>query len=453
MLKKWLQASMCVFAVASMAADETKDLEARASISPQSMEEYALKKQKGYVAYNEKRYEEAYQILSSLYQLGLDDDKLNFTLGRSAYESGRYEIALAAYERVEMLEPENSRNALELARTQYALQMYEDAHTGFMKVLSSPNLPENVRRNIEIFTAQIEDRLKKSFFYGTFKLSGVYDSNVNFGSSNDQFTLPQFGTFSSVKPKSDYMYDAALEFRHLYDIGEKNGLVVRNQLSVFKRIYDTFEEYDTTYLSYNPALLYQDLKTLYEFNFMFDRMWLHQENYLNVLTMMPTMTHTLDMTTRLIGSFKYSRLNYLRAGDNERDANVWEFGGGYQKLWPSSYGMVRGFVERQREDTKNRRIDVDYNRYRLIAEYAHQPIPSWNIKYDGEVFRRKYEDFNNLFQNVRRDEGYRLGMTVSKKFTPTLYLEGRLSQEQIWSNQAVYGYEKRTCSINLNQTF
>lgn len=417
MFKKWIKASMWVLATVTMASDGVTNPNAitTKTTTPQSMEEYALNKKKAYALYNDKRYEEAYQALSSIYHFGLDDHKLNFILGRSAYETARYEIALAAYERVEMLQPENVRNALELARTQYMLHMYEDAHSGFMKVLSSPNLPDNVRLNVELFTAQIDTQLKKWFFYGSFRAGGTYDSNVNFGSTDDQYTLPSFGTFSTTDPESDYIYDASVELRHLYDIGEKNGLVVRNQLSLLKRIYDTFEEYDTTYLSYNPALVYQDLKTLYEFNIMMDHMWLHQESYLNVFTMMPTMTHTLDMSTRLIGSVKYSHLNYLRSSDNTRDANVWEIGAGYQKLWSSSYAMVRGYIERQREDTKNSRVDVDYDRYRLVAEYAHQPIPSWQIKYDGEIYRRAFSDYSNLFQNTRRDEGYRIGATISKK--------------------------------------
>lgn len=68
-------------------------------------------------SYKAHDFSTSYKLLSKLYITRLSDANLNFYLGRSAYETGHYEMALAAFERVQMLEPSNLRNRLEMGRT------------------------------------------------------------------------------------------------------------------------------------------------------------------------------------------------------------------------------------------------------------------------------------------------------------------------------------------------
>ena len=160
--------AVCLCLIPIVSANENKVFEVL-----QSQKEEAIS------LYKKNKYNEAYQLFSKLYLSALSDVKINFLLGRSAFETGRYEIALAAYERVEMLDPTNIRNQLEMARTQYQSGMLEDARIGFTEVLSNPNIPENVRTNIELFVSKIDNKLQKSFFFGTVSLIGVYDSNIS----------------------------------------------------------------------------------------------------------------------------------------------------------------------------------------------------------------------------------------------------------------------------------
>ncbi len=130
-------------------------------------------------AYTAKDFKSSYELFSKLYMTHLNDAELNFKFGISAYEIGNYDMALAAFERVEMLEPTNLRNKLEKARTFFMLKMYEDAEIGFKEVLSNPLLPQNVRKNIELYLARVIKEQKKSFTYVTLNLNTLYDSNVN----------------------------------------------------------------------------------------------------------------------------------------------------------------------------------------------------------------------------------------------------------------------------------
>ena len=415
-------------------------------------QDLSLEKAKAIKFYKQKDYDKAYDVLSEIYMSELGDANINFMLGRSAYETGRFKIALASFERVRMLDPTNVRNELEIGRTQYKLELYEDAKLSFKKVLANPSLPDNVRTNIELFLGKISNKLQKSFFFLTASAGVIYDSNVNYGAIDDTYNLPDYGKFFSDDSESDFAYEAQAELTHIYDIGEKNGFSIRNKLLAYSRIYDTLSTYDITYLTYAPALLYQDKSNLYELSFMFDNMRLDDDNYLNIYSVMPNITHKLDATTRLIAYLKYAKKEYQRTFEDERDAENNEFSLAYQKLWSSSYLTIRGVGEYERKDSGNRN-DIDYDRYRLYVDYAKQFYPTYIAKINTEVNTKRYQDHNNLFKNTREDNGYRAGLTLTKKFSANFYVEARYLYERFWSNQSVYAYDKQTVGLNLNVSF
>jgi len=402
--------------------------------------------------YKQAQYERSYLLLSKIYLQSLNDVTLNFLLGRSAYETGRYEIALASFERVQTLDPTNVRNKLEIARTQFKLKQYEDAKLGFEAVLRDPNLPQTVRTNIELFMSQIDGHLKKSFFYANIKLGGLYDSNVNYGAHDDTYNLPGFGKFANVDEESDYAFEAQASLKHIYDIGEKNGFQIRNSLDIYNREYDTLEEYDITYLSYIPSLVYQDLKSTYELNLMLDYMWLHHDNYLKLYGLIPKYTYNVNSTTRFVTHLKYSEKSFLRTIDEQRDARNFELALSIEKLWSNSYLTLRGTLETEKKK-RGQRIDVDYDRQRLNIDYAKQFYPTYTAKVQGEINQRKYKDFSNLFQNYRKDEGYQAGLSLVKRFTPSVFIEVKGLYERTWSTQSVYAYDKHTLFLNLNKSF
>jgi len=145
-------------------------------------------------AYKVNDFRTSYTLLKKIYLDKLADVNFNFYLGRSAYETGHYETALAAFERVSMQDSTNIRNKLEMARTYFMLKMYEDSQNLYSDVLSNPNIPSNIRRNIELSLSRVSKVQKKSFTYATIKAEILYDSNINYGNigslSFDETLLP-----------------------------------------------------------------------------------------------------------------------------------------------------------------------------------------------------------------------------------------------------------------------
>jgi len=385
-------------------------------------------------------------MLSNIYLSYLLDAKVNFLLGRSAYETGRYEIALAAFERVSVLDPLNSRNDLELGRTQYKLEMYEDARISFKKVLNNPNIPETVRTNIELFLAKVEDKLEKSFFITNMRAGFIYDTNVNYGPYND---IPSVTT-----SKGGLSTELQGNLTHIYDIGEKDGLELRNQALLYNRNYfeSDLKDYNISYLSYAPGLIYEDYKTIYELNLMLDRMWLDGKDYMSAVSLMPAITHKLDISNRLIGSLKLTNKDFKKTGESDKDARAYEATFAYQKLFANSYFTIKAILATQSKK-RGTRVDVDYNSYAIQGDYATQFYPTYVAKVNMKLKTKKYDDFSTIFSNKRKDDSYGVGVNISKKFTSDIYLEGRVDYERVFSNQNVYSYDKASYGIYLNMTF
>jgi hypothetical protein len=402
--------------------------------------------------YKAKDYKNSYDILSKIYLSKLSDAKLSFYLGHSAYETGHYEIALAAFERVEMLEPTNLRNKLEKARTYFMLKMYEDAESSFKEVLDNPMIPKNVRSNIELYLAKITGAQKKSFTYATVNIDWIYDSNVNYASLDDTYNI---GSTSYPTPdeKTDRAIQTSIDLVNIYDIGDANGFAVKNRVLVYLKDYVKEHDYDIGYLAYTPSVLYTDAKFTAEFVLGLDAMTLGKELYLKTIYYMPKFEYSHTNTLRSIAYFKYQNKFFQQQAQSDLNSNHYELSYGLQSiLTPRSYvqGNLVGIAERKH---KGQRIDVDYDEYKLNVVYANQFSAIYSAEVFGEVKQRKYADFSNLFNSTRDDVSKTISLNVSAKVLQSLRFNAKVLYNRVDSNQNIFSYEKQVYSLGLTKTF
>jgi len=401
--------------------------------------------------YKAKNFSASYEMFSTLYLTNLSDAKLNFYLGRSAYETGHYEIALAAFQRVEMLDGGNLRNRLEMARTYYMLKMYEDAEVAFKEVLKNPNIPQNVRTNIELYLSRVTKAQEKSFTYARVNLDAMYDSNVNYGSLGDF----EYGgsIYPSAEIKSDIALQAYADVVNVYDIGEKNGFAIKNRLAGYLKDYSKENDYDVTYFGYAPSLLYKNTKELYEFLLGVDDLRIGTDDYLHTIYVIPKYEYSHSTTLRSSLYFKYQQKYFQRESEYDLNADHFELSYALQKiLSPSSYisGSLVGTNE-----TKNhgQRTDVDYNEYKANISYANQFTTIFATELYGEYRQRDYSDFNAGFDSKRVDDGVAVAADLNAKILETLRTHLKATYNRVQSNQERYSYEKYTITLGLNKTF
>ncbi|MDD2829469.1 MAG: tetratricopeptide repeat protein [Sulfuricurvum sp.] len=307
---------------------------AQAALNSEELQHYTEAK----TLYNGQSFSSAYEILSSLYLNALDDPQLNFYLGRSAYEVGEYSMALAAFERVKDLDPDNIRNQLELAKTQYRVKLYDESKEQFEEVLKTPKLPENVQKTVQYYLSNITKQQQRGVFFINARGGLLYDSNVNYSSSVDTFTLPDYGTFLNTQPISDSAHEESLSFSYLYDIGELGGMIIRNDVNLYQRRYFDEHSYDLFLLSYAPSLIWNTSRSAYELIGGIDRFSLGEKSYYTSYSLTPKWTYTLTPALRQIVSLKGETKRYFEF--DSLDSHMGEFGYGVE-YYPSSSSALK----------------------------------------------------------------------------------------------------------------
>jgi len=399
--------------------------------------------------YKEHNFKQSYQLFSQIFLKKLTNSKFNFYFGRSAYETGHYEVALAAFERVDMLGNGNIRNTLEVARTYYMLKMYEDAEIAFKKILANPHLPKNIRINIEYLLSNISQVQKKSFTYAKILTGILYDSNVNYGSIDNY----QYGgaTLQKIAQKDDFALEVLSDITNIYDIGDKNSFAVKNNFSFYVKEYHKESAYNTLYLTYSPSLLYKERKYTAELALNIDRLYMNHIQYLSSFSIMPKLQYNHSNTLFSLAYLKYQIKKFKQS--SSLDAKHYEIAYGLQKiLSPRSYIQNNLYFIKEKGNNVSQ-IYVDYNEIKTDLSYGKQFSTLLGFDLYAQIRYRKYNDFSYGFNSKRDDIGGLSNVQLSITLNPSLHLNFKSSYEYVHSNQGRFSYEKYTLYSGITKTF
>jgi len=134
-----------------------------------------------------QQYFQAYKLADQMLESHEGIAKFDFQYGMAAIESGHYDQALFAFERLVLAFPNEPRYRLELARTHFYLRNLIRAEVEFNNVLKQ-NPPKAVKANVMAFINRITE-LKRSAeprFMLVLDLGGGYDSNINSATSEKE---------------------------------------------------------------------------------------------------------------------------------------------------------------------------------------------------------------------------------------------------------------------------
>lgn len=158
-----------------------------------------------------QQYNLAYQQAIKIRLENEGDPRFDYLYGLSASQTGHYNEAVFALDRVAINTPNVIRPRLELARAYLHLNNKSAAIKEFNDVLSlSP--PPVVRKKVQTYLVELEKKQNKvtqrSLTKRIASFSVGYDDNINFGYDGDEIDLPNFGSFtldsSSVKQSSGF---------------------------------------------------------------------------------------------------------------------------------------------------------------------------------------------------------------------------------------------------------
>jgi len=203
----------------------------------------------GIELFNSGQFDQSYEILLTVFEDSPENLELNFYLGRSAFETENYEMAIMAFERILIVSPQEHRVKLEIARSFQKLGAYNIARQYCNEVLKT-HPPDTVRNNIQNFLAYMEKTEQVHFLSGRLMVGVELNNNVWASPSADRIKTIIGDVIltgpSSIKTR-DWIYNTSIEMNHSYQPFFSNVAWKTNAI-VYNAIYNDISALDILYL-------------------------------------------------------------------------------------------------------------------------------------------------------------------------------------------------------------
>ncbi len=216
----------------------------------------------------QKKYQQAYQQALKLLDKNEGDPRFDYLYGLSALQTGHYNEAVFALDRVTVTSPRVIRPRLELARAYLKLNNKSAAIKEFNDVLNlSP--PPIVKKKVLTYISELKrDKkgIQKSVTKRLASFAIGYDDNINFGYANSEIDLPLFGVVtlnpSAVKQSSGFA-EAKFQIRHRNINNKKTNTFLSANLT--HRQYFKETNFDFTDADLRAGLTLNRNKNQYQF--------------------------------------------------------------------------------------------------------------------------------------------------------------------------------------------
>ncbi len=390
-------------------------------------------------------YQAAYEELLEALADDPSDPDVAYALGRSAYEIGNYETAVAAFERVLMARPGLRRAKLELARTYLALGHNEVARR-FLEQVRATGPPVTVRRNIEAYLREIEEPTNRHSFSGSVTVGYGWDSNVFANCDRREVVTRSGGTIECPNVR-DTAVIAMLTLDHSYDLLPEEGVQWRTLLRNSNYYYDDVSSEDLSYVSLQtgPVIHLSD--------------WLVQAQVLgtyleegrsqsmkSVGGVLGAATELNDSTVLLMSVRGEERTFY-----QEPDETGFSLSGQVGPAFTWGKNRVVGQVGAAHHNARTRMESYGGLSASVLYE---RDLPNQTTLLAGcKVDYFDYDGPDDRFGKTRRDHINTLSLGLSKQLRPNLSLEVGYTYQRSSSSLQIYDYDRHRPSVALKLSF
>jgi tetratricopeptide (TPR) repeat protein len=410
--------------------------------------------QQGVIYFDSGNYAGAYEFFLKAFKSDPVDLNINFYLGRAAFEIGNYEMALMAFERILIAEPESTRIKLEMARTYYRLGLRENARQYFEDVLAS-NPPAAVRKNIEIFLAEIEAAENHNFFSGQIAVALDWDDNVFAAPANDVIDTVVGDVVlegNAAGPKADWIFNTTGVLNHKYQTPD-SSYSWASMGAVYNAIYQKESELDTLYLVLNTGPEVHSSKYLLGFHGLANYLGFDWERFLRTFGLETIFGVVFNPGTLLNVTLKYEDKKFYQIDNRDSDnfnlkaESVFLFGANRVAL------AVVGEIEDAQDDFYSYKQIGGYINYERLLPYDLMFLGYYEYRY------RAFDGDQVLFDKKRKDNSHYLGAGLSKTIwrssnsRQNLALRVNYRYTRSASNIELYEYDKNVVSGSLAYTF
>lgn len=425
-------------------------LKKRESVGKGKKKRYAEAKR----LFQNKNYEKAYEVFKALYLKDMQNPSINFYLGLSAFWLGKYEEAIAAFERVTMINPKAYRAKLEAARAYYRLGMLKKAKSLFLSV--KDKVPKSVQKNIDKYLLLIEKGRKKHFFSGTLIAGVNYDSNIYNVAVDNVLSdkIPNYKINNTAK--SGWAAQEVLSTSYAY--AYTNTVRFKADTLLFNKNIFKYHDMDIALLMFTPAVSVSYKNTMnVDFALFANKIWLAKKHLMYNYGVNPKIGYRISPTLLIKAALLY-QIQENNDANKARDNTTYGLELGVAKNLKGNLSLnLKTTFNAVREKKRNEAKDLNevaYNLYELTlgANYKFSPKIIASTKLKG--YEKRYQDKSlspitkqELYKRV--DNEYQIVVSGMYVFATKFLFSLEYTHIKHDSNYVDNVFDKDTFAVNM----
>jgi tetratricopeptide (TPR) repeat protein len=402
-------------------------------------------------------FADAQKAFLQLYAEKMDDPSVNFYLGAASYELKDYDRAIAAYERILVVDENNLRAQLEIGRVYFAMRLFPQARRAFEQVLRNP-LPDSVRDSVRVYLSAIAtgETEKYHFFDGSLSVGYFHDTNAKNGSG---FEHDFFGKMN--EPEKSGGLHSSCQLRHRYV--PKGIYSQSSRVALQMQRCSDVENVDVFYAAINtePQITINDVS--YSLPIGADKLYYDDKSYLTTPSIGLKVSSPIAARTLLSLEYGLSDKRNAISANKKRDAlnhaltlAAMQMVGRDTLLNGSiAYGVNR----KKRGDY----LDVDTDTIALKIGAFHTLSADFTANAGASYKRVTYKDKplkvesftlfgTNTFEE-REENTLGLNAGINYRLYKTIYAQAQVNYSKQSSSDRYYEYDKVVTSAGLLAAF
>jgi tetratricopeptide (TPR) repeat protein len=388
--------------------------------------------------------EQSYDLLLNAFDDYPDHVALNFYLGRAAFELGRYETAIMAFERVLIVSPFEHRVKLEIARAFHAMGANNTARKYCLDVLAS-DPPEAVKNNINLFLAVIDKSEQTHFLNGQLAVGTDWNNNIwaTPSSTNISTIIGNIDLSGESSTKTqDWIYNATLNLSHHYR-PLYTPISWKTDATFYKSLYNTTPSLDLQYAGGSTGPEWQFEKAGYGVKAELAVVELGNSQYLKSMGFSATARYAFSPAILSTYGYRFSSKDF--PGISKKDADTHSVFLNLNAPIFSAWASAGLLLEQENA------ADDEYSYQRIQTDLS----VSKHLRPDLQVTGRygfqhsTYKAAGELFSDKRKDSQHMLGVSLKKTIwqhhsSRNHHLDIRINYQHTWafSNIDLYEYSQ-----------
>ena len=378
---------------------------------------------------------------------------INHKLALLNAQLGFTDEALAAYERLRIIDETNALYIIEEAELYMRLKMYADAAL-LLDMLKNPDKALALRKKKML--DYIESLRKKHTLIALLNLGYGVDDNVN-NSAAESVLSDYFGSnfdASNQTPLSDQYLQAVASLISHYDVGEAQGFYIQNALTLLSKNQVTYSDYNLLFGKLSLGAGYKGTRFLNTYAFEYDHINYGGTALINAYAFSPKLSYSLSSTLLINADFKYQQKRYIDSANEDKNSHNYTLESAIS--WMRPFNTIRGFYRYQgarKMDASSTQSFIDYNAHLLGASYLMKLAPEFSIRLRYQIRAVLYSDNAINTTQARQDITQNYTVSLSRILSKHLSLAGQYNSTTNTSNSTLLSYKKTQFEVNINYTY